>query len=50
MMEKRISDFVNPLSIDEIRDDLSLRFERLNTKNNDKSENGTVEYFAFFSA
>jgi hypothetical protein len=29
MMEKRITDESNPLTIDEIRDDLNLRFERL---------------------
>ena len=49
MMEKRINDFVNPLSVDEIRDDLNLRFERLNAKNNDDTEDGTVEDFALFS-
>jgi hypothetical protein len=30
MMEKRVTDKSNPLTIDEIRDDLNLRFERLN--------------------
>jgi hypothetical protein len=32
LMEKRVTDKSNPLTIDEIRDDLNLRFERLNEK------------------
>jgi hypothetical protein len=39
MMEKRVTDKSNPLTIDEIRGDLNLRFERLNEKQNEKSEN-----------
>jgi hypothetical protein len=32
MMEKRINDKINPLTVDEIRADMNLRFERLNKK------------------
>jgi hypothetical protein len=38
MMEKRVTDKSNPLTIDEIRDS-NLRFERLNQKQNEESEN-----------
>ncbi len=48
MMEKRLNDKVNPLTVDEIRDDLNLRFERLNKKNND-NENEDNQDVAFFS-
>jgi gag-polypeptide of LTR copia-type/Zinc knuckle len=39
LMEKRINDKSSPLTVDEIRDDLNLRFERLNMKSNHESEN-----------
>jgi hypothetical protein len=39
MMEKRVTDKSNPLTIDEIRDNLNLRFERLNEKQSKESEN-----------
>jgi hypothetical protein len=39
MMEKRVTDKFNPLTIDEIIDDLNFRFERLNEKQNEESEN-----------
>ena len=32
LMEKRIGDKMNPLSIDELKEDLNLRYERLSTK------------------
>jgi Zinc knuckle len=35
MMEKRLNDKKNPLTVDGIRDDLNLKFERLNEKNDD---------------
>jgi hypothetical protein len=35
MMGKRLNNKVSPLTVDDIRDDLNLRFERLNEKNND---------------
>jgi hypothetical protein len=39
MMEKRVMEKSNPLIINKIRDDLNLRFERLNEKQNEESEN-----------
>jgi hypothetical protein len=48
MMEKRVMDKSNPLTIDEIRDDLNLRFERLNEKQNEESENDNDQEVAFF--
>jgi hypothetical protein len=47
MMEKRVTDKSNPLTIDKIRDDLNLRFESLNEKQNEESENDNQEV-AFF--
>jgi hypothetical protein len=38
MMEKRVTDKYNPLTIDEIRDDLNLRFKRLNEKNEESEK------------
>jgi hypothetical protein len=32
LMEKRVGDAERPLNVEEIKDELSLRFERLNTK------------------
>jgi len=49
MMEKRITDDSNPLTIDEIRDDLNLRYERLTEKQNNESENNYNHDVAFFS-
>jgi hypothetical protein len=48
MMEKRINDKINPLTLDEIRADLSLRFERLNEKkdDNDNEDNQDIAFFA----
>jgi len=48
MMEKRINDKMNPLTVDEIRDDLNLRVERLNEKIND-NENEDNQDVAFFA-
>jgi len=48
MMEKRLNDKMNPLTVDEIRDDLNLRFERLNIKSNEDNENGNHQDVAFF--
>ena len=48
MMEKRINDKMNPLTIDEIRADLNLRFERLNMELSDDNENEGVEDLALF--
>jgi hypothetical protein len=39
MMEKRVTDKSNPLTANEIRDDLNLRFKRLFEKHNEESEN-----------
>jgi uncharacterized coiled-coil protein SlyX len=48
MMEKRVTDKSNPLTIDEIRDNLNLTFERLNEKQNEESENDNNQEVAFF--
>jgi hypothetical protein len=48
MMEKRVTDKFNPLTVNEIRDDLNLRFERLNEKQNKESENDNNQEVAFF--
>jgi Zinc knuckle len=47
MMEKRFNDKMNPLTVDEIRDDFNLRFERLNEKAN-YNENEDNQEVAFF--
>jgi hypothetical protein len=47
-MMKRVTDKSNPLFIDEIRDDLNLRFERSNEKQNKESENDNNQEVAFF--
>jgi hypothetical protein len=48
MMEKRVTDKSNTLDIDEIRDNLNLRFERLNEKQNEESENDNNQEVLFF--
>jgi hypothetical protein len=48
MMEKRVTEKSNPLTIDEIRDNLNLRFKRLNEKRNEESENDNNQEVAFF--
>jgi gag-polypeptide of LTR copia-type len=47
MMENRLNDKMNPLTVDEIRDDLNLGFERLNekTNNNENEDNQEVAFF-----
>jgi hypothetical protein len=50
MIAKRINDKVNPIKIDEIRDDLSLRFEWLNMKANKENEVEVVEELALFGS
>jgi gag-polypeptide of LTR copia-type/Zinc knuckle len=47
MKEKRFNDKMNPLTVDEIRDDFNLRFERLNEKAN-YNENEDNQEVAFF--
>jgi hypothetical protein len=47
MMEKRVTDKFNPLTIDEIRDDLNLRFKRLNERQIEESENDNNQEVAF---
>jgi hypothetical protein len=47
MMEKRVTDKSNPLTIDEIRDDLDLRFKILNEKQSKESENDNNQEVAF---
>jgi hypothetical protein len=47
-MEKRVTDKSNPLTIDEIRDNLNLIFKRLNEKQNEESENDNNQEVAFF--
>jgi hypothetical protein len=48
IMEKRINNKVDPLTIDEIREDLSLGFERLNMKANEEIESEVAEDLALF--
>jgi hypothetical protein len=48
MMEKRLSYKSNLLTVDEIRDDLSLRFERLSPKTHEKVENEDNQDDAYF--
>jgi hypothetical protein len=48
MMKKRVMDKSNPLTFDEIRDYLNLRFERLNEKQKEESENDSNQEVAFF--
>jgi hypothetical protein len=48
MMEKRVTDKSNPLTVDEIRDNLNLRFRRLNEKQNKESEIDNNQEVPFF--
>jgi hypothetical protein len=48
MMEKRVIDKSNPLTINEVQDDLNLRFERLNEKQKEESEIDNNQEVAFF--
>jgi hypothetical protein len=46
-MKKRVTDKSNPFTVNEIRYDLSLRFERLSEKKNKESENDNNQEVAF---
>jgi hypothetical protein len=48
MMENRVTDKSNPLTIDKIRDNSNLRFERLKEKQYEKRENNNNQEVAFF--
>jgi hypothetical protein len=48
MMEERVTDKSNPLTVDEIRDNLNLRFERLNEKQNKDNENDNNQEVEIF--
>jgi hypothetical protein len=48
MMEKRVADKSNTLTVDEICDELNLIFERLTKKQNKKNENDNSQEVAFF--
>jgi hypothetical protein len=48
MMEKWLDDKMNLRTVNEIRDDLNLRFERLNIKSNEDNENGNNQDVALF--
>jgi hypothetical protein len=47
MMKKRVTDKSNPLTIDKIRDNLNLRFKRLNEKQNEEIENDNNQEVAY---
>jgi parvulin-like peptidyl-prolyl isomerase len=47
VMEKRITDERNPLTIDEIRDNLNLRFERLIEKQNEEGGDNYIQDLPF---
>jgi hypothetical protein len=47
MMEKRVTDKSNPLTINKIQDNSNLRFKRLNEKQNEESENDNNQDVAF---
>jgi hypothetical protein len=49
MMEKRVTEKSNPLTVYEIQDDLNIRFKRLNEKQNKEIENDNNQELAFFS-
>jgi Zinc knuckle len=48
-MEKRVGDSEKPLSIEEIKAELGLRFERLNVSPNQSNENVVLEEHALFT-
>jgi hypothetical protein len=43
----RLTDKSNPLPVDEVRDDLNLRFKRFTKKQNEESENGKNHEVSF---
>jgi gag-polypeptide of LTR copia-type len=49
LMEKRVGDSEKPLSIEEIKAELSLCFERLNVSSNESNENVVLEEHALLS-
>jgi gag-polypeptide of LTR copia-type len=49
MMERRVGDTDWPLTVEEIREELSLHFERLNSNSNNNSEGEILEEQALFS-
>jgi hypothetical protein len=49
MMEKRVGDIEKPLTVEEIRGELSLSYERLNMKSSNNPEGKILEEKAFFS-
>jgi hypothetical protein len=49
MMERRVGDIEKPLTVEEIRGELSLRYERLNMKSSNNPEGEGLEENAFFS-
>jgi hypothetical protein len=50
IMEKRVTDMSNPLTVNKILDDLNLRFERLTEEQNEESENDSNQEVAFLLA
>ena len=50
LMEKRIGNKENPLSIDELKEDLNLRFERLSTKSESTRNEDFGEEKALFTS
>jgi len=48
MMERRVGDEEKPLTIEEIRGELNLRFERLSSKSMSNKEGEVLEEHAFF--
>jgi hypothetical protein len=49
LMERRVGDVEKPLTIEEIRGELSLRYERMNMKSSSNKEGEGFEENAFFS-
>jgi hypothetical protein len=49
MMERRVGDIEKPLTVEEIRGELSLHYERLNMKSLNNPEGKVLEENAFFS-
>jgi hypothetical protein len=43
LMERRVGDVETPLTVEEIKSELGLCFERLNSSGNGNEVNGTVE-------
>ena len=50
LLEKRIGNKENPLEVDELREELNLRFERLSTQNESNNESKANEEQALFTA